>query len=537
MADTAVGFLNFAPGIKRDGTQFDSDKCINAQWTRFYRGKPIKMGGYKLIDPGTSDIVRELFVVDKGNLSVDIYYGVYNSLTVNNFDSEGNLQDSYDRTPTDPSFVPNPNNIWDFDLFSFIDSDNNPHTYIIASCIPNGADINNQIGGGIFYGDINSTGPLEPVTSPNQLTTGGICTVGDFVFSFGNKGIAQWSKNGDPLTWPTQNINAASNTKLVQGYATWGGNTLSVLLWSLNSLEKGVFTPITENENLFTFTTVQPNISILSARSVVKYDEDTFLWVGISEFYIYTGVVNTIPNNDSIKFFFNNLNQQYREKVFSVIVTTTSKEWQIHFPFGDSVENNHMIYYNIEEKTWGDCAISRAAGSSASINLPYPIFSDAVLTLNKADIPFQGIPPTPPTGAPPPPTPPLLESYPIWMHEFGYDKIMYGQTYAITSYFETPLLTYYEQNPQDDRNLRIRDIQPDFIVSGNMTVTVNKRAYPNSPVISSTPFSFNSSTPKIDMNEQGGLISLLFESNEAGGYFEMGKVAYSYAPGDARRGS
>ena len=129
MADTSIGFLNFAPGIKRDGTEFDSDKCIDGQWVRFYRGKPIKMGGYKLIDPGTSDIVRELFVVDKGNVSVDIYYGVYNSLTVNNFDTEGNLQDSYDRTPIDPSFIPNPDNIWDFDLFSFIDSDNNPHTY------------------------------------------------------------------------------------------------------------------------------------------------------------------------------------------------------------------------------------------------------------------------------------------------------------------------------------------------------------------------------------------------------------------------
>ena len=536
MADTGIGFLNFAPGIKRDGTQFDSDKCIDGQWVRFYRGKPIKMGGYKLIDPATNEIVRELFAIDKGNLSVDIYYGVYNSLTVNNFDTEGNLQDSYDRTPTDPSFDrENTNNIWDFDLFSFINEDNEPKTHIIASCIPNGNDLNNQIKGGIFYGDINSPDPLEPLTDPNQLASGGICTVGDFVFAYGDN--VRWCKNGDSLTWPIANISAAANTKIVQGYSTWGGNTLSVLLWSLNSLEKGIFTPIEGNENLFTFTTVQPNISILSAKSVVKYTEDTFLWVGLKNFYIYNGVVNTIPNNDSIKFFFDNLNQQYREKVFSIIVTTTSNEWQIHFPFGNSVENNHMIFYNIDEKIWGDCAIDRAAGTSSSINLPYPILSGSVLNLDREDVPYVMPEPDPPPGAPPPSQPPLLYTYPVWMHEYGYDKIMYGKNYAITAYFETPLVTYYEQNPQDDRNLRIRDIQTDFIMSGNMTVTVNKRAYPNSKIISSKAFPFDNTTSKIDMNEQGGLISFLFKSNEAGGYFEMGKIAYSYAPGDTRRGS
>lgn len=34
------------PGIKRDGTQFDGDYYTDAEWCRFQRGLPRKIGGY-----------------------------------------------------------------------------------------------------------------------------------------------------------------------------------------------------------------------------------------------------------------------------------------------------------------------------------------------------------------------------------------------------------------------------------------------------------------------------------------------------------
>ena len=38
--------LNIAAGIKRDGTQFDANECIDGVWCRFQRLRPKKMGGY-----------------------------------------------------------------------------------------------------------------------------------------------------------------------------------------------------------------------------------------------------------------------------------------------------------------------------------------------------------------------------------------------------------------------------------------------------------------------------------------------------------
>ena len=62
------------PGIQRDGTPFASEHYIDGQWCRFYMGKPRKIGGYKLIDEGNTEIITTIFNVPKTN-SVDVYLG------------------------------------------------------------------------------------------------------------------------------------------------------------------------------------------------------------------------------------------------------------------------------------------------------------------------------------------------------------------------------------------------------------------------------------------------------------------------------
>ena len=49
MADenlSVVYTLGLAPGIKRDGTVFESRECTDGLWNRFQRGTPRKIGGY-----------------------------------------------------------------------------------------------------------------------------------------------------------------------------------------------------------------------------------------------------------------------------------------------------------------------------------------------------------------------------------------------------------------------------------------------------------------------------------------------------------
>ena len=50
------------PGVKRDGTNLDGDFFNDAQWCRFQRGRPKKMGGMQLITGNLSGPVRDALV-------------------------------------------------------------------------------------------------------------------------------------------------------------------------------------------------------------------------------------------------------------------------------------------------------------------------------------------------------------------------------------------------------------------------------------------------------------------------------------------
>ena len=49
--------LLFKPGIKRDGTLFQSEYCTDGQWVRFQRGTAKKIGGMRSINLGNAWII------------------------------------------------------------------------------------------------------------------------------------------------------------------------------------------------------------------------------------------------------------------------------------------------------------------------------------------------------------------------------------------------------------------------------------------------------------------------------------------------
>jgi hypothetical protein len=130
-------------------------------------------------------------------------------------------------------------------------------------------------------------------------------------------------------------------------------------------------------------------------------------------------------------------------------------------------------------------------------------------------------------------------NYGLWQEETGTDRVIYGRSYAIDSYFETNIMTWFEKAPTDDRQMRIRRIEPDFVLSGDMTMVINTRDFPQSPVSTSQTYTFTPQVPvielnKIDTNNMGRLVSFRFESNMAGGDYFMGKTILNFAPGDVR---
>jgi len=55
---TRIYTLAVPPGIKRDGTYFETDEYTDGVWCRFQRGVPKKMGGYRSIFTSLVGIYR-----------------------------------------------------------------------------------------------------------------------------------------------------------------------------------------------------------------------------------------------------------------------------------------------------------------------------------------------------------------------------------------------------------------------------------------------------------------------------------------------
>ena len=498
------------PGIQRDGTKFDSESYIDGQWVRFYLGKPRKIGGYVMLNTGSNVIVRTLFNVSKTDNGTNVYLGRYNKLSYLPVSRTNIVGVEVDRTPVD--FVPNQENLWQLDLMTVgIGSDS--QSFIIAASIPNADSLSTTNTGNIWYGAVNATTPLVPLTITTPVggvatPSGGIVVVSPFLFWFGNNGEVSRTEASNPqVIASTTNV---ANTKIVVGKSTAaGGSVPSVLFWSLTGLYRGIF-DIAEGE--FSYSTLSDSISIISNRCVVEYKQ-TYYWIGVDQFYFYNGIVNTLPNDMNRIDFFKNVNMDAAEKIFGILNRTFQEIWWF-YPRGTATENTNVIIYSLELNCWFDSSINRSAGVEASL-FRYPILASNELDFNESNI----------------------GNYGIWQHEVGVNKVHFGSIDAINSYFETAIFSLPQENPESNIQFRTRRIEPDFAMNGNMTLQVNDRGFAQGIVSSSPLFSFDPTTPKVDVYQMGRLVSYRFASNERDGDYQTGKIIIDWEPGDVRPNS
>jgi hypothetical protein len=85
-----------------------------------------------------------------------------------------------------------------------------------------------------------------------------------------------------------------------------------------------------------------------------------------------------------------------------------------------------------------------------------------------------------------------------------------------------------------NRWLRLERVEPDFLISGTMKLYITGRPYAQSQDEVSAPYTFDANTNKIDMKEQRRELRLIFESDEAGGNYQMGRVILNADIGDVR---
>lgn len=500
-ADFKLAPVISEPGIKRDGTQFDGNNYVDGQWVRWnQRGVPQKTAGYNEISDAFSGVPRGTFVISKNGLNY-VSVGSADVLEQIELDSSGYGGGISDRTPS--GFVASDDNIWTFD--SLFDAGGSG-TALIAHAAPNLMDITSDVETEIYYGDAFGTADL---TAAGYQTSGGIVASPPFLFAYGNDGLLAWSDENDPTTWSGGAAGDAriTGSKLIKGLPVRGGsaNAPATLIWSLDSLYRISYTGGTQ---LFSSDFVG-GTSLLSTSAVVEFNGLYFWPTTAGQFVTYNGTLQIVKNTMNREWFFDNLNFQYRQKVWGLAVYQHNEIWWF-YPRGNATECTHYVVYNVALNTFYDGELARSSGVSGYV------FRWPLMTGN---------------------TPNASDKYQLWQHEFGVDMVQNGMALAIPSWFETGDVSFPGTGPAGqfigkDCNIYIDRLEPDFVQTGDMKLTIKGRKFAAAETVTSIEYPFSPSTEYIGVDDQYREARFRFESNVQGGNYQLGQTLMRYAEGD-----
>jgi len=360
----------------------------------------------------------------------------------------------------------------------------------------------------------------------NISVSGGCVMLYPYLFVFGSNGFLKNCAAGDFNNWVSADSNEINigSTKIVKGLPLRGGTTSPAgLFWSLDQLTRVTYAPqnVGTSTIFWRYDIISTQTSILSSQCVIEND-GIYYWIGVDRFLAYNGVVQEIPNNYNINYFFDNLNYFQRQKVWASKVPRYNEIWWF-YPHGDSEECNNAIIFNYKEKVWYDAGLNssgskRSAGTFSQV-FRFPIWA----------------------GWEPNSTSRINDSkFTIWQHERGVNQIYLTQVNAIDSYFETNNLGWVQGGPGqntpmgENRWIRLDRLEPDFVQKGEMSFVVTGPSYAQGQDDPSDPFYFDPDTKKIDLKIQRREMRIRFRSNVVNGDYFMGNVLIGADLGDMR---
>jgi hypothetical protein len=361
---------------------------------------------------------------------------------------------------------------------------------------------------------------------PNGIS-GGVCALEPYLTVYGNDGFLAWSAPGFPtdFTGVSQGslfvgATRITNQKIVKGLPLRGGGGLSPngLYWSIDSLVRATY--IGTTSGTFQFDQLTTQSSVLSDRCILE-ENGTFYWAGTDRFLMYNGVIQEIPNQMNLNWFYDNINQMYAAKSFAVKIPRYGEIWWC-YPRGLNTECSHAVIYNYREKVWYDTVLPPTGRCSG-------LYADSFVGTLMGD-------PTPYTynttnssGSPI-----VATAYNLWQHELGTDQITGTQQSAVLSSFTTAPITSLDSNPPADATVSLGILQPDLLQAGPMMVSVLKQnnavdvAYPGNTVTIPDPTTVQSGAAALNqvvpLKDTAKIIRLQFISNVEGGNYQMGRT-------------
>lgn len=518
--DVQIVPLAFKPGIRRDGTRLETNEFRDGKWTRWHNGRARKIGGYKQAIKSGLGPMYSAHVYTQSGLGYT-HMGSYDGIMQTQIDQTTGLATApVNRTPA--GYVSNADNLWSFNTF-YDEAPGTSTTQLLAFVAPNLTDIDSNVAGTLYAGSVTAATALTSITGapawpPGNPPTvdpsapsvsGGFFVCQPFVIGYGSSGFVAWSDEGLPQTWNTRSAGAdrVQDRKFVFGSAVRGSNVPSMLLWSQNALVRGTYS---NGPSIFSFNTVTDEISIMSSRCVAQAN-GIFFWPGKDCFFMYDGAVREVPNQFNADWFFENINFSYRQAVWCQVNWRFGEIWWF-FPYGSATTCTHAVIYNYRYQYWYD-TILPADGRYGGYNdgtLKWPVMGG--------------------------------HGGNLWLHEYGYDKIVGSVVTPLQAYYETSDIAFPTTGPGksgwvgQDRNIKILRIEPDWKSdqSGSIDFTIKSRKYPMDTTVNSQTFTMPQGTTVQDMKYDGRLMGFKFESNVQGGSYQQGDILIHIGPDDGR---
>lgn len=245
---------------------------------------------------------------------------------------------------------------------------------------------------------------------------------------------------------------------------------------------------------------VSENVSIISPLAAIAVD-DIVLWMGRSEFYIYSGTTNRLPC--SVRdFVFNDLNTNQLEKVTAGLNNENSEVWWF-YPSASSQENDRYVIYNYLEQIW-------YYGS-----LPRTCWLD------------RGVQTLPIAAAP--------DNY-LYNHETGFDDGSQSPSVPIEAYIRSSPVDIGDGEQFAFISRMIPDVgfRNSTASSPSVDITTRVRNYSGGEYLRTKTSVVSDETEKVDLRLRGRQMSLLVESADIGVAWRLGSMRYDIKP-DGRR--
>lgn len=364
--------LDTKPGIQRDGTVFDKQFYNDGRWVRFQRGRPRKIGGYRVISNQLSGPSRGIWVDAKNGFN-SIFSGYADGVQRLEVDNNG-VGSGYTNIALS-NFTPSPLNLWQFDGFYDVGGagvasivahpgqdlaqiDNTTNTPVLigsisgttmsqigvftasATTVSGNATVtlgatNILVGAGqtvtgsgipanttvvsvsgtsvVLSNNATASATVTLTFNNNVEVSGGVVVLHPYIFVYGNNGLIRNCSAGNAQDWVSADaneVNVASG-KIVQGLPVRGGsNSPSGLFWSLDSLIRVSYAP----QSLGVAGTnqySQPTFwryDIISSQSSILSSQSVIEYDGI---YYWCGVDRFLMYNGVVKEIPNPMNQNF----------------------------------------------------------------------------------------------------------------------------------------------------------------------------------------------------------------------------------